>query len=75
MMSQILSRAFFVFTGFFCDAILKVGLMFPQDVKTLNLWFDAKPLAALTPIVIRPEEYRYIHKSHAVQHLHKKEVP
>jgi hypothetical protein len=36
MMLQIIALVFFVFTGFFGDVILKVGLMFPQDGLPLN---------------------------------------
>ena len=46
MMSQILSRVFFVFTGFFGDAILKVGLMFPQDGQIESDCSDVRPQAA-----------------------------
>ena len=46
MMSQILSRVFFVFTGFFGDVILKVGLMFPQDGQIESDCSDAGPQAA-----------------------------
>ena len=43
---RLLRRSFFVFTGFFGDVILKAGLMFPQDGRLLNPWFNARPLAA-----------------------------
>ena len=72
-MLQIIALVFFVFARFFRRPNPEDGF----DVSPGRSPFEPNdltpgPWPLATPIMIRPAEYRYIHKGHAVHHLHKK---